>query len=561
VDRETYLDRVRPLLGERFFDARVTVWGLGVHYLAAEALARTGLTRQTWFDDEQAGGALCRSLGFDLAGVRRGTALARRCRQHNPAEEGWALVSRPPRADGLRRHLNAGNSALLLASSPGSDGDGAAAVARAAVDSGTPLVFTFTPRGVAAVCAQLVWRPGSAADPGRVVQAARALGELPGQDLDRSENHLDGLEARSMALSLARWLLAPESPTRPDLERPLLEQGRALAVRARPEWPWSTLFLRPTARALDEIGRPAAWYRPPLKLLRKQRLLVLGLGTASLFCAEAGLISRDICLVDAKQVSPFNPVRQVYGADEVGRPKAEALCDILRERIEPGASWSRLEDGPLTRYRGDGLALSHAELHLSARRRASVQRFEEILDRFKPTLAVVGMGRSKDDNFTATAALRRRGIRHVTPTAFPAVTHFKHVLTDGDRGPCYDCIQGHLPLDGGAGPELDRAEREIFYGGTQPATLAETLPSAHSLLRLAAGLALPDAARPPYLRGELAAERVCFVGANRTQRNDAGWLYGVDRPFTMVTYGVEDLLGGDTARRCACGRLNRPPHC
>ena len=556
MDRQTYLTRVLSLLGGEFFSAHVAIWDLGLHYLAAEALARTGLSSQTWFDAGIAGGAMCRSLGGGLAGLPRGQALAAHCAQHNPLLEATQLQTRPPRLEDLEAWLVRRRPALLLASGHG-DPDLARGLVAAATNSGIPLILTFVPWAAAAHCVQLVWRPDSTADLGQLRDAAGALAALEGLDLDRPEHHPAGLEARSMALSLARWVLSPGAPPRPDLEAPLMEQGRALVVRGRPEWPWSTLFLRPEPEVIAQLGqRSRARYPPPLALLGQQRLLVIGLGTASLFCAEAGLLASHLCLLDGGEVSPFNPVRQVYGAGLVGQPKPGALSRILRGRYAPGASWDRTEDGPLTVWSHGEASVSHADLRLSRLVPGSTARFEQVLDTFQPTVAVVGMGRSKDDNFTATAALRRRGIRHITPTAFPAVTHFKHILTDGEHGPCYDCIQGHLPLDAGAGPTLAPAEREIFYGGTQPATLAETLPSAHSLLRLSLDLALPQAARPPYLRRELAAERVCFVGANRAERQDPRWLYGVDRPFAMVTYGVADLLGGENGSRCACGRTN-----
>jgi len=69
--------------------------------------------------------------------------------------------------------------------------------------------------------------------------------------------------------------------------------------------------------------------------------------------------------------------------------------------------------------------------------------------------------------------------------------------------------------------------------------------------------ALPPAARPAYLRRELAAERNCLVGANRAERTTGGWLYGVDRPFQLVTFGVEHLVGSRAEQRCPCGRVNR----
>jgi hypothetical protein len=95
----------------------------------------------------------------------------------------------------------------------------------------------------------------------------------------------------------------------------------------------------------------------------------------------------------------------------------------------------------------------------------------------------------------------------------------------------------------------------MFYGGSQPATLAETLPSAHSLLRLVVDLGLPRGARPAYLLAELAAERTCLVGSNRAEQSPAGgWLYGLAQPFSMVSYGVEDVLATGLRTACSCGR-------
>lgn len=547
-----YYNRVRPLLGECLESASLVVWDLGFNYLGAEALARTGLRRQTWFDNGVAGGAFCRSLGQQWHGQARGDALERHCKEHNTLERRWDLRTRPPDLADLGRHLRQPHPPDLLLARGDAD---APRIARAAMDQGIPLVITFVPRDSPVGCFQVVWSPQSAADPDVLLEACARLAALPPRDLDLPSAHLDGLEARSQALSLGRWLLQRQHEQREDLLQPIMEQGRFLIARGSPDWPWATRFLSgpPSQRQLKAGHHP---YLPPLSLLQGGRLLVIGLGTASLFCAEAGMIFPHMVFVDCKDVSIFNPVRQIYGTGQVGRPKPEALKDILCGRLDPTGQWESRRDGPLS-YRCTGrLALGSADNRLRAQDPSSMALFKDMLDRVRPTMAVVGMGRSRDDNFTATAELRRRGIPHVTPTAFPAVTHYKHILTDGQDGPCYDCLQGHLPLDGGAGPTLSTAEQEMFYGGTQPATLAETYPSAHSLLRLVRDLSLPRAARPVYLLRELSAERNCFVGANRVERRDGQWLYGMDHPFSMVTYGVGEMIGSASRRRCSCGRSN-----
>ena len=548
-----YYDRVRPLLGDAFFEARVAVWGLDFGYLAAEALARTGIRRQTWFDAGAAAGAFCRSLGQHHAGRPRGEALVDHCLEHNTLEDDWSLECLHLSVDELRRSLAGAAPNLLLARGDKHAGE----VARAAVEHGVPFIISFSPASSPVGCVHVAWVPDSTADPGTVIQVCEGLADLPCRDLDSAAEHMDGLEARSLSLSLAKWALLRGGPdARPDLEESLVERGRVLVMRGTPEWPWAVRTARPSPGIVSRLRGGAGAYHPPLSMGAERRLLVFGLGTASLMCAEAGLLFDQMVFVDCKDVSRFNPVRQIYGTSDVGQPKPETLVRILSRRLDPAGPWDTIEDGPITFSRTADRALGAMHLRISEGSRKAAAALGELLDTFKPTMAVVGMGRSKDDNFTATAALRRRNILHVTPTAFPSVTHFKHIITDGDRGPCYDCLQGHLPLDGGAGPTLQPEAREMFYGGTQPATLAETYPSAHSLLRLVQDLSLPQGARPVYLMRELAGERNCFVGSNRVEQNDAGWLYGLDQPFSMVTYGVSDLVGEASQRRCSCGRLN-----
>jgi hypothetical protein len=549
---DEYYRRVRPVVGNVLFERKLAIWDLGQGYLAAEALARTGLRRQIWFDGGDASGALCRSLGWEHAGRPRAEALASVCRAHNTYETDWDLRSEPPTLEALRRSVREERPDLLLIGAAA--GVPAGEVAREAVAAGIPFVLTLVPRAAGVGCVHAAWIPGTAADPAQVVSACEDLARVPSLDLDAPENHLDGLEARSLSLALAKWILLRGRTARPDLERPLVAEGRILLLRGRPDWPWAVRFEEPRPGVVARLSEGGSRYRPPLSLLRDARLVVLGLGTGSLFCAEAGSYFPHLVFVDSKEVTPVNPVRQIYGTRHVGRPKAEVLTEILAQRLDPGGAWASVSEGALHTHRSATRSLSWASLHLRGSDATAMQRWSEILDRTQPKMVVVAMGRTKDDNFAATEELRRRGIPHVTPSAFPGVTHFKHILTDGASGPCYDCLQGHLAVDSGPGPALTPEERDLFYGGSQPATLAETYPSAHSLLRLATDLTLPRAARPAYLLRELGAERSCFVGANRAERSGEGWLYGAAEPFTMVTYGVEDVIGSTVRGRCSCGR-------
>ncbi|MBW2733080.1 MAG: hypothetical protein JRH20_11870 [Deltaproteobacteria bacterium] len=556
--RENYFERVRPVLGDTLAEGHVFVWGLQRAHVVAEALARTGLRQQTFFDEGEVrpGSAFCRTLGVEHAGRSRTAALEAHIRAHNHFEDDWQIASHPHDSELFSRCCAASPPRLIVgeldAQAPG--------VLRAAMDHHIPAVLTFLPRGSTPSCLQLVYHPQSTVDRDALLALTKELATLPAlSEAQGLAAHIEHLEAASMALGLCRWLLAPERPLRPDLAHSIIERGAAIVLRGEPSWPWTVRFARPSHDIATLCVGGSARYLPPDALRRSTRLLVIGLGTASLFCGEALGLSKEMILLDGKEVSPFNPVRQLYPSSRIGEPKAEALAEVLARRIckrpEVGA-FETLE--ALKVLEAGEHRFINGSLHLSARNASSKRCFGELLDTLKPDLAVVGMGRSKDDNFMATTELRKRGIRHVTPTAFPGVSHYKHIVTDGADGPCYDCLQGHLAIDGGAAPTLSEQERDVFYGGTQPATLAETLPSAHSLLRLVADLSLPPAARPTYLRRELASEQNCWVGANRTERLEGGgWLYGVKRPFQLVTYGIGDLVGSRAEQRCPCGRVNR----
>ena len=217
-----YYDRVRPLLGEAFFQSEVCVWGLDFGYLAAEALARTGIKRQVWFDSGDASRALCRSLGWQHQGRPQAEALRDHCQAHNTLETDWSLDCLPMELAGLKRRFAADPPDLLLARGRDHSGE----VARVALDHGVPMVMTFTPATSPVGCVHVVWVPGSAADPEAVISACEELAALPRRDLNQAAEHLEGIEARSIRDDSADHSTA--------VQRTCFQAGVAVARRKRP---------------------------------------------------------------------------------------------------------------------------------------------------------------------------------------------------------------------------------------------------------------------------------------------------------------------------------------
>ncbi|HEV8320625.1 MAG TPA: hypothetical protein VG389_03360 [Myxococcota bacterium] len=525
-----YYQRVAPVVGESLRGRTVRARGAAGLARALEALGRTGVT----------------SFSVPPGEADVGAALAEALGAHNRWEAyDVAAEEAPP----------AGTALLVACGGPGGAGAAALAEARRA---GVPAVLGWLLDGCVAPVARLVWLPDLDAD-----RAAARAADLRVAELDAAApadprlRFLDWLDLNALCLAAATSLLVRGGPrARPELEDLWLGERRVLLLHGSVHWPWEVRYPaidHPLALAAESVP-------PPLRpaLTARARVLLLGCGTGSLFAGEAVRFFRQLVMVDAKPFSAFNPVRQLAGTDHVeGKLKPFALQDVLAERIAPDGAWDDETDGPVLWRRGMGYALGAAELFLREGDPASVARFEELCDRVRPDVAVVAMGRSRDDNFTACEILRRRGVRHVVPSAFPGVTHYKHVLVDGADGPCYECLQNRLPVDAGAAPELTPEARELFYGGTQPATMAETLPSVYSLLRLVVELSLPRSVRAPWLQERLSLGATCFVGGNRALRTPAGdgWLYGVRLPHQVVSYGAREVRAAVAGARCrACGR-------
>lgn len=522
--REAYYHRVRPVVGERLRGRCVGLLQPGQLATAADALARSGVLRWRVAPGPpvRRGGPLARALGERWVGQRAGAAFVQHLREHNRWEDRWdlRLVEHPERAREVDLLLGAGPPALGLC--------------RAAE---TPSICLLPLRRGAsyAVLAMHPRLPSAEAFLEPLVSAAASPGES-------AAHTLDALEGGDVLASLARGLLLDTALPGGLAER-MLRTAAPLVVRGSAAWPWEVALVRPAqaqwlrrllARRLDRPGRTP---------LAGRRVLIVGCGTASNWIPELWASGAALTLVDAKPFSLYNPVRQLAGTDFVDdAPKPVALQRVLERR-----EGHEGDTEPVTRR-------CHAVvLRVSLEDPASLKDYRTLLDRVRPDLAVVGTGRSQDDNFPISAELRRRGVPHMVPTAFPGVTHFKHIVVDGLRGPSYDELQNHLPVDRGPGPRLDEAARQLYYGGTQPATLVETLPSVHSGLRLLEQLALPPAARAAWFLRLQRQRRTCLVGANRVETRQGMPLYGVEQPCQVVAYGADDVTapegGGEEEAR------------
>jgi hypothetical protein len=550
---DTFMSRILPVVGTTFTTKRVAFFGVHHTALVMDAFARCGTRRQDIMDGSiiSEGDNIAPHLGSEFVGSPAAVAMSSFLQKHQEGEGAWDLSLGMTTTDALKGSLDGVDFVI---------GGGTLAelitLEGAADQMDVEGVFFTILDGVPVSSAVFLKRNGDLPVRRFLDASGKTSEQLDGNDLVK--RRIDWLDASDLAMTIAKANLLQDTSYACDLS--MVDEGRSLILRGTPSWPWTVIPLAPDDPRIEGLMAKKYVHVPhPVSLLRDGRVLLIGLGTGSLFAGEAVNFFNHLCLVDCKEYSPFNPVRQLPGTASVGHPKASFLQRLLAHRINHhDDEWKEEIEG------STGLStLSWGERTLSAVDLAvddsdeARGKLEKVIDAFRPTIAVVAMGQTQGENFVACEILKKRGIPTAVPSAFPSATHYQIiVLEHKEGGPCYECVHQKLPVDHGPGPALSAEQREMFYGGTQPATIFETWPSSHVLLRSVVELALPPAVRSSWFSRLLAEERISLVGCNIAQQTDGNFLYGCVLPGQVVSYGIPDIVGRDDIDVCSCGRRN-----
>lgn len=242
-------------------------------------------------------------------------------------------------------------------------------------------------------------------------------------------------------------------------------------------------------------------------------VLIIGAGTAAWIYTILKEYFAELVVVDGKKVSPYNICRQPYAEDEIGMNKVDAKV------------------------------FAHAHTKRVCMHIETKKQIEDLLSTYKPHVVVVGTGDTNGINHVIGEALREHKIPGVFAGMLPGATYYK-ATKYVPGGPCYSCYQGKSNMDS---PTLSVESRELYYGGTQPATVFDTYPSA----ALCASSAYRLVTTIPELH-----TRGCVLGANTTQEKDGKTLYGVSIGNTK-RFAPQDL---NSPAACeVCGNLNGDP--
>ncbi|MFH1211130.1 MAG: hypothetical protein V1645_04420 [archaeon] len=545
-----YMNRIIPVVGNHLRGKRMAFINLQFTHLVAEAFARCGVNDFLFIDSSFVveGSQMYMSYGVNYLRKSCAQAVQDVFMQHNGFETEWSFVCKP---SATFEQLKSLSPDIIVAAGTVGECKDYVSMARSLMIPA--VVFTFF-KGKQVMCLISIIDVKYGLD--------YSVLDEPVEDLSGEPERLDFLEGSDLAANFSKAVLLMNTPFgREDIWEIVYTEQRNNILRGNDSWPWWILYgsRKSSDSMLQLISEDSS--RHIITPSTDERLMIIGLGTASLLAAESINFYRKLLLVDYKDFTIYNPVRQLASTSDIGKGKAFAVQQILADRLPGVLSATSLtaEEGFVRTFRKQDFEITATSLQLKGCDRSSIDRFENILDYFRPTVVVVGMGQTRDDNYVATKILRGRGLRHVVPAAFPLATHYKHIVVDGSNGPCYSCLQGRLVVDAYGGPELTEEQREMFYGSgsyeeyTQPATIMETWPSVHSALRLCVQLSVGE--REQWFRNCVDNNQLCFVGASIRIRRDDSYLYGVRLPGQVVVYSTDEILDLAVTDVCPdCGR-------
>lgn len=507
---QEYYSRIRAIVGESLREKRVMLLAPGYCARVAELLAACGVTR--WIipanndlvsEDEP----LARYYDKKHVGMPARNALQVWLRLHHPEDECWEW-SNEGKPDLIAGEIRQARD-----------------LARLAKRYGVHALALGLPRDTA--CRGII----GCLPPG---QNLPDYSDLPWHQ-PADVQLCDWLDLSEMAAMLAKAILLEGTPyARADLTRLLYPQGTLVALGSA-SWPWQLAYLPLSERG--PLGQQGAARRLPK--IGQERVLIVGCGSLGSQIARGLLAAgvNELILIDGETVDMANPIRQFYHPSQAGMAKVAALSENLR-RLAPSVKLHSLnmllEDTPAGR-----------------------RSWKRLLDRYQPALVILATGTSIEYVLAKTA--RRQDRKHLAVRCYARARYWEAVIVDGRRGPCLDCLRGHLYS--GPAPRLTPEEESAYVRGGlhelsgEPATLVESGHAATGMLRLA--LAFLAGEPPSWFRRALMEQSTCFLGGTHAEQLSSGvWAYHIRYPGQVLRLGTNQIAG--ISYRCpTCGRINQ----
>jgi hypothetical protein len=477
----THFARVLPIVGASLQQAQVALIGLPRAAPIVTHLAASGVGRWLWASPADGSDARLQSY----LRAQHGPALTLDVTSLPLAE--WTAAIRTSSPD------------LLIAMGGALEQGGAL---KAIAETRVPALL-ITPPTDASPCQATVVLPG---DP--------PPGELARPDPTPDQINMWGWATSApLCAGLARAILLRDTPWRRTDLGELWHTGVRVLTLGDDTDPFAVCPSRLGQAATCEYAAPP-FRTPPA---RRGTLLIVGLGSlGSIAAMHLTPYAANMVIADPDQVDAYNPVRQAYPLAAVGQPKARALREEL-------------------------LAAGAENVKSMEKALSEEQEVTALVTHYNVTAALVVTGTEAD--FAIARALRENNVPHVVARCYPRARYWEAIIVDGQRGPAFDDLRGHLSMGPTPPPtpEQNAAYSQAGALEAEPATLIESGWAAAWLARLTAQMVAPPGLRERWLLELLASERTCIIGGGGVEPTPDGPAYGITLPGVIHAWGREQI--------------------
>lgn len=360
---------------------------------------------------------------------------------------------------------------------------------------------------------------------------------------NQSNNVFSQLHLVNIVASYAKGLLLKgTSHARLDIES--LVNSSSFVIVGHPSWPWAikpmnleelVVFVNSFLEiSLSQISQTSNSLFP--SMLGKI-CLVVGLGSlGSVVAKTLSQLGANLVLVDGENVDLANPIRQIYGIDQIGQAKSDACLKEVSKNIKNTSQ-------KIFSYK---LSISPAE--------ESILQLESLLAIHNIDVAIVATGTGNDRIISQTLVSKK--VPHIVVSCYARARFFEAIVVDAKGGPCFGCLRGHLYL--GKTPSLTPEQRARYISldhdlAAEPATRIETGRAADLAAHIAYGLLNLD--KTTWLSRALAENKTFFLGGNASEQQKSKWVYNIELPGEVRLFGLQDIAGrGDYIECWDCGR-------
>ena len=386
-------------------------------------------------------------------------------------------------------------------------------------------------------------------------------------EFDIQRSYLDWIDLNNQVAHIAKAVLLIGTSREPEDTTALLKSGKTTVLVNHPSWPWVSRYgnlhdggeLAWLTSAIETArGQEIQKYRDA-PMLSEKTVMIVGIGSlGSLIAEHFRNLDANIMGIDGKDVSLHNPVRQLYPTSAIGQKKAFALAKLLAEQGGECQIDRQTDHLIVSKQGGQFFWGEIEEIPDSADGR---DRFVALLSMLSPDLVVLTTAHPAE--FRMADELRKQDIPHVIGRCYPRARWFEATVVDGENGPCFGCLQGHLYtgiLPSLTEEELARyeessgEEEESGMLDAEPATRVDTSHCADAVTRLGLQLLTPSEQRAEWFRRMLREERPCLIGGNHAeyQQEQDGWSFGITTPGTAKLFGVINFVGSETQSTTQC---------